>query len=161
MNCPSKNLTLTPRQRIVAYRHLAEQEVSATKKSNPIQKQVKGISYPLEETCATDGLCGLACPVRIDTGKLVKELRWQQNSRLANRMADIIAGHMAGTTSLLRGLLPIPHCIGKSVGYGMMESVTKGLYRLGDGAFPLWTRHTPSGSKRIRKKMERASEPIR
>ncbi|WP_019538416.1 FAD-binding and (Fe-S)-binding domain-containing protein [Proteiniphilum acetatigenes] len=149
VNCPSKNLTLTPRQRIVAYRHLAEQEVSGTKKSNPIQKQVKEISYPLEETCATDGLCGLACPVRIDTGKLVKELRWQQNGRLANRIADTIAGNMAGTTSLLRGLLPIPHYIGKSLGYGVMESVTKGLYRLGDGTFPLWTRHTPSGSKKI------------
>lgn len=149
VNCPSKNLTLTPRQRIVAYRYLAEQKVSGNKKSNPIHKQVKEISYPLEETCATDGLCGLACPVGIDTGKLIKELRWQQNGRLANRIADTIAGTMSGTTSLLRGLLPIPHYIGKAVGYRTMESVTKGVYRLGDGAFPLWTRHTPSGSKKI------------
>ena len=149
VNCPSRNLTLTPRQRIVAYRHLAEPAVSGNKKNSPVQEQVKQISYPMEETCATDGLCGIACPVGIDTGKLVKELRWQQNGRFANRIADSIAGNMAGTTSLLRGLLPIPHYIGKVVGYRAMESVTKGLYRLGDGAFPLWTRHTPSGSKKI------------
>ncbi|MDR2816679.1 MAG: FAD-binding oxidoreductase [Proteiniphilum sp.] len=132
VNCPSKNLTLTPRQRIVAYRH-----------------RVKQISYPMEETCATDGLCGIACPVGIDTGKLVKELRWQQNGRFANRVAGIVANNMAGTASLLRGLLPVPHYIGKATGYRAIETVTKGLYRLGGGTFPLWTRYTPSGSKKI------------
>lgn len=149
VNCPSKNLTLTPRQRIVAYRHLTEHTLSGNKKKSPVPEQMKKISYSLEETCATDGLCGIACPVGIDTGKLVKELRWQQNSRLANRVADIIAKNISGTTSLLRGLLPIPHHIGKVVGYGTIESVMKGFYRLGDGVFPLWTRHTPSGSKKI------------
>ena len=151
VNCPSKNLTLTPRQRIVAYRHLTELSALNNKKKNTISEQLKKISYPLEETCATDGLCGLACPVGIDTGKLVKELRWQQNGKLANSIADTIANNMAGTTSFLRVLLPIPHYIGKAVGYNTMESITKGLYQLGDGAFPLWTRHTPSGSKKIRR----------
>lgn len=159
VNCPSKNLTITPRQRIIAYRHLAGLAVSGNEKNNPVRKQLKEISYPLEETCATDGLCGLACPVGIDTGKLVKELRWKQNGKLANKVADIIANNMAGTTALLRRLLPIPHYIGKTVGYPAMESVTKGLYRLGDGAFPLWTRHTPSGSKKITRNILPASSP--
>lgn len=149
VNCPSKNLTLTPRQRIVAYRHLTEHPVLDNKKRSPVTEQMKKNSYPLEETCATDGLCGLVCPVGIDTGKLIKELRWQQNGKLANRVADSIASSMAGTTSLLRGLLPVPHYIGKAVGYKTMESVTKGLYRLSNGGFPLWTRYTPSGSKKI------------
>lgn len=159
VSCPSKNLTLTPRQRIIAYRHLSEQAVSGNKKKSPVQEQLRDISYPMEETCATDGLCGIACPVGIDTGKLIKELRWQQNNRLANRVADTIADNMAGMTSLLRRLLPIPHYIGKSVGYRTMESVTKGFYRLGDGAFPLWTRHTPSGSKKIRRNIFPATNP--
>ena len=151
VSCPSKNLTLTPRQRIVAYRHLTEQTISGNKKRGSVVARMKEISYPMEETCATDGLCGIACPVGIDTGKLVKELRWQQNGKLANKVADIIANNMAGTTALLRRLLPIPHYIGKTVGYPAMESVTKGLYKLGDGAFPLWTRHTPSASKKIKR----------
>ena len=33
------------------------------------------------ETCAADGSCQLACPVGIDTGKLVKELRQERHTR--------------------------------------------------------------------------------
>ncbi|MBK5195863.1 MAG: FAD-binding oxidoreductase [Proteiniphilum sp.] len=149
VSCPSKNLTLTPRQRIVAYRHLAERAAEGSNKKGSIQEQVKEISYPMEETCATDGLCSIACPVGIDTGKLVKELRWQQNGKLANRIAYSIANNMAEITALLRGLLNVPHSIGKIIGYDSMENVTKGIYRLSDGLFPLWTRYTPSGSKKI------------
>ncbi len=149
VNCPSKNLTFTPRQRIVAYRRMTELSATGKHKKSRIPQQMKEISYPLDETCATDGLCGLACPVGIDTGKLVKELRWQQNGRLASVVADTIARNMQGTTSLLRGLLPIPHFIGKAAGYPFLEGVTKGLFRVADGAFPLWTRYTPSGSKKI------------
>lgn len=149
--CPSKNLTLTPRQRIVAYRHLAEN--SATGSKHSILKQVEAISYPLEQTCAADGLCGIACPVGIDTGKLVKELRWQQDGRFAKQVAKYIANHMDGTTALLRKLLHLPHAVAKLTGYNTMEGVTRGLYKVGAGTFPLWTRHTPSGSKKIDRRL--------
>lgn len=151
VHCPSKNLTLTPRQRIVAYRHLAGQIASGNKPNTLVYKQLKEMSYAVEETCATDGLCGVACPVGIDTGKLVKELRWQQNSKMADRIASAIAANMDITTSLLRQILPIPHYIGKAIGYPTIESVTRGFHRLANGAFPLWTRYTPSGSRKIKR----------
>ena len=157
VSCPSKNLTLTPRQRIVAYRHLAENAEKG--RTHSILKQVKDVSYPMEETCATDGLCGIACPVGIDTGKLVKELRWQQNGRLAKYMAAQIANHMEGTTALLRSILHIPHTIAHIVGYESMEGVTRGLYRVGAGTFPLWTRYTPAGSKKIAGRLFPAHTP--
>lgn len=144
VNCPSKNLTLTPRQRIVAFRRLTE---LPDKKSR--EKWVKEMSYEFNETCATDSLCAIACPVDIDTGILVKELRWKENGRFVNSIASGIANNMSPVTSVLRGLLKIPHSIGKTVGYNQMESVTKGLYKMGDGVFPLWTRYTPSGSRKI------------
>lgn len=151
VNCPSRDLTLTPRQRIIAYRHVIGEGIRHNKGKRAIQQQVKEISYPLDETCATDGLCGVACPVGIDTGKLVKELRWKQHGRLANQIADYLASNMDGTTSLIRGILPIPHTMGKIFGYRSVESAAKGLFRLGEGTIPLWTRHTPSGSKKIRR----------
>ena len=147
--CPSKNLTLTPRQRIVAYRHLVGTSVSAKGKKKTVQQLAKEISYPMNETCATDGLCAIACPVGINTGTLVKELRWQQNGRFAHKIADLVADNMSGVTALARAVLKIPHSIAKTVGYAQMESATKGLYRVGDSVFPLWTRHTPSGAKKI------------
>lgn len=124
-----------------------------------IQEQAKKISYPMDETCATDGLCSIACPVGIDTGKLIKELRWQHNGRFANRMADAIAGHMAGTTALLRSLLSIPHSIGRKVGYDTVENAAKGLYRVGDRLLPLWTRYTPPGSRKITGNLFPADHP--
>lgn len=153
VTCPSKNLTLTPRQRIVAYRHLTTPFVttgaSSRREQSAMRKQLGQISYELDETCATDGLCGLACPVGIDTGKLVKELRWEKNGKLADKMAGAIARHMGGTTAFVRALLPVPHHLAKVTGYVPMESFAAGLYRLGNGLIPLWTRHTPSGSKKL------------
>ncbi len=157
--CPSKNFTLTPRQRIVAYRHLADSAVSEKNKIRSLHKQLKEISYPMDETCATDGLCGIACPVNIDTGKLVKELRWQQNGRFAQFIAEIMAKNMAGATALLRELLPVPHALARWIGYNTMEEVAKGLYKVGAGTLPLWTRHTPSGSKKITHRIFPADTP--
>lgn len=147
--CPSKNFTLTPRQRIVAYRQLAEKVLVGAKKKT-IQQLAKEIAYPMDETCATDGLCAIACPVGINTGTLVKELRWQHNGKFAGRIANAIAGNMGGVTSLVRVLTKIPHSIAKIVGYDALENLTKGVYKVGDGMLPLWTRHTPSGSRKIK-----------
>lgn len=149
VNCPSKNLTLTPRQRIVAYRHWTGANVSGKDYRKSVDKLGGAIRYAVDRTCATDGLCAVACPVGINTGSLVKELRWQRNGKFANALAEGIANHMSGTTSMLRGWLKIPHSIAKTIGYNSMESVTRGLYRVGDGVFPLWTRYTPSGSGKI------------
>ncbi|MDD4777563.1 MAG: FAD-binding and (Fe-S)-binding domain-containing protein [Fermentimonas sp.] len=157
--CPSKDLTLTPRQRIVAYRYIADNAVKEKSVQKSILKQVKDISYQLDETCATDSLCAIACPVDIDTGKLVKELRWQQNSKFSNMVADGIAGNMQGITSFIRGFITLPHSISKITGYKSMESFTKGLYKLGDGTFPLWTKHSPSGSKKITRNIFPAENP--
>ena len=72
--CPSRDLTLTPRQRIVVRR-----EMQRLQRSDPHGERLVGLKaawpYEAEETCATDGLCASACPVSIDTGELTKRLR--------------------------------------------------------------------------------------
>ncbi|HBK30982.1 MAG TPA: 4Fe-4S ferredoxin [Porphyromonadaceae bacterium] len=150
VSCPSKNLTLTPRQRIVAYRMLVD-EANAKKNGKAVRELAKQISYPLDETCATDGLCSIACPVGINTGTLVKELRWQNNGRFAGNVAEAIADNMGNVTALIRSLLNVPHSLAHVIGYGNMESITKGMYKLFDGGFPLWTRQTPSASRKIKR----------
>lgn len=156
VSCPSKNLTLTPRQRIVAYRRLALMSDNANNKKS-IEELAKSISYPFDETCATDGLCSIACPVNIDTGRLVKELRWKHNSGLANKIASYIANNMGGVTNILRTVLRIPHAVAKITGYKAMEDLTLGLYKVSNKRIPLWTRHTPSGSKKIKQNIQLAS----
>ena len=74
--CPSKDLTMTPRQRIVVRRARAKAVAegdTALVKAIDADYQYQGI-----ETCAVDSLCVTACPVGIDTGKFVKQLRGEQ-----------------------------------------------------------------------------------
>jgi D-lactate dehydrogenase len=81
--CPSRNLTTTPRQRIVLRREMARQPAGS-----PVLKALLDeFEYDALETCAADGSCQLACPVGIDTGKLVKELRHQRHGERAEGAA--------------------------------------------------------------------------
>ena len=81
--CPSRKLTTTPRQRIVLRREMARQPAGS-----PVQRALlEEFSYESLETCAADGSCQLACPVGIDTGELVKELRHQRHTRRADQAA--------------------------------------------------------------------------
>ena len=81
--CPSRNLTTTPRQRIVLRREMARQPAGS-----PVQRALlEEFEYEALETCAADGSCQLACPVGIDTGKFVKELRPARHTERAERLA--------------------------------------------------------------------------
>ena len=85
--CPSRNLTTTPRQRIVLRREMARQPAGS-----PVQRALlEEYEYDSLETCAADGSCQLACPLGIDTGKLVKELRAERHTERAERAALAIA----------------------------------------------------------------------
>src|SRR6201999_4004577 len=80
---PSRDLTTTPRQRIVLRREIARQP-----KGSPVQEALlEELGYEVLDTCAADGSCQLACPVGIDTGLLVKELRAERHTDRAERAA--------------------------------------------------------------------------
>jgi D-lactate dehydrogenase len=81
--CPSRNLTTTPRQRIVLRREMARQP-----EGSPVQRALlEEYDYDALETCATDGSCQIACPLGIDTGRMVKELRVAQHGERAEKAA--------------------------------------------------------------------------
>jgi len=81
--CPSRNLTTTPRQRIVLRREMARQQPGS-----PVQRALlEEYEYDALETCAADGSCQLACPVGIDTGAMVKEIRRERHGERAEAAA--------------------------------------------------------------------------
>ncbi len=87
--CPSRNLTTTPRQRIVLRREIARQP-----EGSPVRRALEAeFEYEGLETCAVDGSCQLACPVGIDTGLLVKELRKERHSPRGERAELAKARH--------------------------------------------------------------------
>ena len=63
--CPSRELSLTPRQRIVVRREMVRQ--ASTKDRSPLLQALEQ-DYPYMgiDTCAGDGMCATACPVNIN-----------------------------------------------------------------------------------------------
>ncbi|MGO2112561.1 MAG: FAD-binding and (Fe-S)-binding domain-containing protein, partial [Pseudoclavibacter sp.] len=80
--CPSRDLTLTPRQRIVARRELAAAEARGD--HGLAAKLREASEYDVEQTCAVDGMCVTACPVGINTGDLVRRLRADSGGTVEN-----------------------------------------------------------------------------
>jgi D-lactate dehydrogenase len=103
--CPSRNLTTTPRQRIVVRREMARQP-----QGSPLfEALLEDYEYDALETCAADGTCRLACPVGIDTGKLVKEFRTRQASERREKTALALAKRWAAVERAARAGLRAGH----------------------------------------------------
>jgi D-lactate dehydrogenase len=101
--CPSRNLTTTPRQRIVLRREIARQP-----EGSPLRQALeREYEYDGLDTCAADGSCRLACPLGIDTGALVKELRAEKHSPRAEALALRAAKSWAGVEKASRAALRV------------------------------------------------------
>lgn len=74
--CPSRRLSLTPRQRIVLRREQAR--LAAAGETQRLKQLQADYAYSGLATCAADSLCAMACPIGLDTGALVKRLRSEQ-----------------------------------------------------------------------------------
>lgn len=98
--CPSRRLTLSPRQRIVVQREIARLKLIVGSSQNHSKTEKELLSalqssylYDGIETCAVDGLCATGCPVSINTGELTRHLRAEQvkGEKVAGWIADNFA----------------------------------------------------------------------
>ncbi len=104
--CPSRDLSLTPRQRIVVTREIARLGDSTEPADRAWRESLEAdFAYEGVTTCATDSMCQAACPVQIDTGALVKELRAATWPGWAQRAAAAKAGRFGLVASAARGAL--------------------------------------------------------
>jgi D-lactate dehydrogenase len=141
--CPSRDLTLTPRQRIVVRREIAAAEaVGDAGKASDLRRDYE---YAGIETCAADGLCQISCPVDINTGDLVRRLRAEDAGRLA------AAGWRAAATnwSLATGVGRRSLAAAAKVPSAIPIAVTRGARAiLGHGVVPLYDPALPAGGDR-------------
>jgi D-lactate dehydrogenase len=113
--CPSQNLTTTPRQRIVLRREMARQPPgSPVRLALSEQYEYDGI-----ETCAADGSCMTACPVAIDTGTLIKDLREREHTARAQRIALEAARRYGLVERAARVGLPVARRVAQARGRSM------------------------------------------
>ncbi len=102
--CPSRDVTLTPRQRIAVHREITrlESAVQSRDVKTPLRALREGFRHAGMATCATDGLCAAKCPVGIDTGALVKTLRHREHRAWQDSLASLAADRFGLCLRFLR-----------------------------------------------------------
>jgi D-lactate dehydrogenase len=142
--CPSRELTLTPRQRIVVRREMARLEGNH---ENPalLASLTGAFDYMAVETCAADGLCATACPVSIDTGQLTKRFRRASHSRRAQKIALSVARNFATVEPVMRVALRSGHMVQGLFGPKAMPFITRVMKAF--GASHQWSPEMPKAAK--------------
>ena len=121
-HCPSKDVTLTPRQRIQVRRHLKQMQTAGD--TGSYKKLLFEYQYAGLDTCATDGLCQVDCPVSINTGDLVKRLRHEQHGSTANGIANFVARNFGKAEWMVRFAVGTGITMNRVFGNRFMEKVT-------------------------------------
>jgi D-lactate dehydrogenase len=144
--CPSKDLTLTPRQRITVQREIARLRAAGGHTARRRMAELEGAyRYPGEQTCAADGLCAVACPVEINTGEYTKQLRGRTASPTARWAAGLAADNFAPVASAVRAGLKIADAAHGLLGSRAMEALAGRARRLSGGRLPAWSPWMPRG----------------
>ncbi len=140
--CPSRDLTTTPRQRIVVRRAIARAAHDGD--TDLVEELERDYGYDAVQTCAVDGLCQTACPVDINTGDLVKRLRTAGHGRLERRAWATAAGHWGPTTRAAGTALSAVQLLPAPVVRGPNHLARRVL---GKDTVPLWSPDLPPGGR--------------
>lgn len=142
--CPSRTLTLSPRQRIVLYREIQRREAAGETAKSAALRDV--FEYQGLDTCAATGLCADRCPVDINTGDLVKKLRtakYQKFTPIARWTAD----HFTATTKMVNVGLKANELAQKVLGEKTVGKMTNGIRNLTGGRTPIWMPEMPTSNR--------------
>jgi D-lactate dehydrogenase len=146
--CPSKELTTTPRQRIVVTREIARLR-AAGGHGERLARLSEDYVYFGEQTCATDGLCATTCPVSIDTGEHTKFLRARGKGKFAGMGARWAAGHYGAVTAGVRSGLAAMGAARTALGESAVRAASEGARVLSGGRLPLWNRAMPRKARAV------------
>lgn len=150
--CPSKDITLTPRERIVLRREI--QRARDQGDEDLARTLEKEYGYDAVETCAVDGMCQTACPVLINTGDLVRRLRKENQNTVAQAGWNLAAKQWDAVSAVGGVALSIANAVPTS----LPTLATKiGRRFLGDDTVPLYTADLPGGG--TRRRVIEAAEP--
>lgn len=142
--CPSRTLTLSPRQRIVLYREIQRREAAGETANSAALRDI--FEYQGLDTCAATGLCADRCPVGINTGDLVKKLRtakYQKFTPIARWTAD----HFTATTKMVNVGLKANELAQKVLGEKTVGKMTNGIRNLTGGRTPIWMPEMPTSNR--------------
>jgi len=156
-NCPAKDLSLTPRQRITVWREIKRLD-DIDNRSKEDEKRLDDFknlfNYYGEATCAADGMCQEKCPVKINTGEMIKEIRADEikaegTTRVASYAAKM-ASNMTTYNSMVPSLLNSIDMMHAIFGPTLLETASKLLNSASNRMVPAWNKHMPKGASPLR-----------
>ena len=151
--CPSRDLTLTPRQRIVTLRALEQAKLDG---DHALAAELeKDYEYDAVHTCAVDGMCQTACPVDINTATLVKRFRRRDAGPAVKAVWGSAAKHWSGVTQGAGLALDV---VGKVPISVVLAPNKLGRIVLGADTLPLYSAELPGGGS-VRKRPPPDGEP--
>ncbi len=133
--CPSRGFTFTPRQRIGVSRELEMQFLGKTTVSKKLKSEY---NFYTEMTCAIDGMCETVCPVNINTGEFVQDLRRKNNGRFGIFVAAWISNHFAFTTKSIKILAKIIHLKAKMFSSKAIGNTFNWANKISKHRIPAW-----------------------
>ena len=151
--CPSKGLTLSPRQRIVIWR-----DIQAKKRAGIDTRELEAAyQYQGIDTCAATGLCAQRCPVGINTGDLVRQLRARDAN--SQRSADWLANNFRRAMQGARVMLHVANGARMIMGAPLLGRTSAALSKASQGKLPQWTPAMPQPLQRLH--LPKASDDAR
>lgn len=155
--CPSRHLTSTPRQRIVLQRELARQGYTG-----PVAERITDeYQYDAVDTCAGDSSCAIACPVDIDTGKVMKELRRDGAGATTQRVGLALARHWGAAETLGRLALRVAQTVRPVLGDRGLSALTALGRKLGgEDLVPSWIAELPGPAPKPPKTTRQDAEAV-
>ncbi len=118
--CPTRDFTLTPRQRVVANRaHVDLLERGAQERADVLWDE---FAYEGRATCVADGLCSTVCPSGVNVAYLTDHERAEANGRTLHKVMAMAAGRFDAVEEALR-LMVMSACAvdartgGRAIGY--------------------------------------------
>lgn len=151
-NCPSRDLSLTPRQRVTVYREISRlkaKESLTIPEQERLRQMTEAFDYMGNATCAADGMCQEKCPVKINTGELIKSLREREMSESANTLAMYAANNFGVVNAMVPPLLNTVDLAHGVLGSSVLETTSRLLNKISGNSIPVWNKYMPRGAKKL------------
>lgn len=148
--CPSKEFSLTPRQRIAIWRRIQQlnnQEQLTSLEQAELKELQKHFQHLGIDSCAATGLCAQRCPVGINTGDLVRELRGQRLGKVGKVIAKWSADNFAAVSKGAGLAFNINGKVNKILGNKVVNSIGAASHRISGKKLPLWHSNWPANAK--------------